>query len=222
MSRLEAHMIEPIRRLMHDEMGVTVTAGEFSAGYGIADLVGAVLCERSCERRAEMGMRTALDHHHLVEVLLALREGMRTSFDVLLSRVTMSESTLRKRVLPRLSAYGVVKREHDGYVALRALPPRPTKQVIAVEAKQTRWRQAILQARRYSFFADRAYIAVWKETALRVDRVSLYRHRLGLIAVDEERAEVAVEAPVRRPREEKLRRYCSEHFYGLALAAGEL
>jgi hypothetical protein len=50
-------MIAPIRRLMHGDMGVTVSAGEFSAGYGVADLVGAVFCKQSCEARVEMGRR---------------------------------------------------------------------------------------------------------------------------------------------------------------------
>lgn len=42
--KLEAHMIPPIRVLMRDLMGLDVIVEEFSADYGIADLVGAEIC----------------------------------------------------------------------------------------------------------------------------------------------------------------------------------
>jgi hypothetical protein len=94
-----------------------------------------------------------LDHHHVVQVLLALRSDRRTSLPYILRRVPLSESTLRTRVLPHLHRLGLIERE-DGYVRLIFTPPKPAKRVVAVEAKQTRWREAILQARRYTFFAN--------------------------------------------------------------------
>jgi hypothetical protein len=153
MTSQEADMIEPIRRFMLDHLRMDITAQEFSAGYGVADLVGAALCDEGCELRKQNGLEVALDHHHVVQVLLALRSDRRTSLPYILRRVPLSESTLRTRVLPHLHRLGLIERE-DGYVRLIFTPPKPAKRVVAVEAKQTRWREAILQARRYTFFAN--------------------------------------------------------------------
>lgn len=219
MKRTEAQMIGPIQDLLRREMGLDVCAREFTAGYGVADLVGAQLCSRSCIQRAQMGVAVPLDHRHLIEVLIALRAQVRQSFAALLRRVSMSESTLRQRVLPRLKAYGLVVCDRNGLVELSALPPKPTRHVVAVEAKQTRWRQAILQARRYGFFADRSYVAVWHDAVRNIDRRSLYQHRLGLIGVHVDHARIIVNAPTRKPLREIMNLYCSEFLYGRALEA---
>ncbi len=221
MSYLEVQMIEPIRRFMHHELQMDIIANEFSAGYGIADLVGAALCAEGCELRKEKGLEVALDHHHIVQVLLALRSEGRTSLPYLLRRVALSESTLRGKVLPQLDKLGVIERYGDGYVRLIFAPPKPARKVVAVEAKQTRWRDAILQARRYTFFADQSYVAVWAKTAPRVDKSLLHQHRVGLIAVEPTGdCGIVVAAPRVNPRESKMNRFCAEFLYGLALRSG--
>lgn len=215
--RLEAHMIEPIRQLMREDMGLEVIVEEFSAGYGIADLVGASMSKENCRTRKSMGLTTPLDNRHFVEVLLLLRPGVRRSFTYLLNRIPLSESTLRQKVLPQMEAHGLIKRDADDYVSLLGEPSQPTECIVAVEAKQTRWRDAIIQARRYTFFADQTYIAVWNGAAGRVDRMLLYRHRIGLIGVEPDGAEVFFEAPTRKPRDPKMNRYCAEFLYRKAL-----
>lgn len=210
-------MIEPIRRFMLDHLRMDITAPEFSAGYGVADLVGASLCGEGCEVRREKGLKVALDHHYVVQVLLALHPEGRTSLPYILRRVALSESTLRTKVLPQLDKLGLIERE-DGHVRLIFTPPKPAKHVVAVEAKQTRWRDAILQARRYTFFADQTYVAVWARTALRVDKGLLYRHRVGLIAVEPNGdCSIVTDAPKVSPRETNMNRFCAEFLYGLAL-----
>jgi hypothetical protein len=223
MNRLEAEMIEPIRQFMRHHLQMDVVTEEFSAGYGVADLVGAALCEKRCEQRKANGLDIALDHHHIVQVLLALHSERRTSLPYILRRVALSESTLRNKVLPQLDKLGVIERDEDGYVRLIFAPPKPAKRVVAVEAKQTRWRDAILQARRYTFFADQTYVAVWARTAARVDKALLYRHRVGLIAVEENGdCRMVFKAPRVSPREENMNRVCAEFMYGLALQSGLL
>jgi predicted RNA-binding protein with PUA-like domain len=203
-------MIEPIRHLMRNEMLLDVVVQECRAGYGIPDLVGAAISKRGCELRRKSGLPGALDHHHLVEIVLILRPGLRRSFEYLSKRVSFSESTFFRKVLPQLRAYGVVEIHRDGYVQLSAEFPNPTDYIVAVEAKQNRWRQAILQARRYRYFAEEAYVAIWKDAAARVDKALLRRHRLGLIQVENDGAEIIVEAPRLRPRNPSMNRYCAE------------
>lgn len=220
MSRLEAHMIEPIKRLMVDELGLSVIAKEFSAGYGRADLVGAYLSEENHFFRKGNGLKdVTIDNYRLVEALMALRAGVNTSYEQLLQRVGVAESTLQKSILPRLENLGLVEHNRGKSARLLHPLPSPADHIVAVEAKQTRWQDAILQARRYTFFAEYTYIAVWNGKARLVDKSLLYRHRLGLIGVEVNSAEILIEAPKRNPRIPQMNRYCAEFLYSLWLQA---
>lgn len=219
MNRREAHMINPIKQLLFDKMFIDVADQEFTAGYGIADIVGATLCSESCQKRESLGLAIPFDHIQYVSVLLLLRQNRWSSFTSLAKKVPFSESTLRQKVLPKLNRLKVIERNGDLFRLCINLP-KPTQNLIAVEAKQTKWREAILQARRYAFFADQTFIAVWSETIKLVDRKFLYRHRIGLISVEGSSAEIVIDAPKRKPREAKLNMYCAEFLYGLALSSG--
>ena len=210
-------MIEPVRILMREEMGLDVITKEFSAGYGIADLVGGSMCKANCRTRSAMGVPIPIDHKHFVEVLFALRPGVRRSIAYLMNRISFSESTLRTKILPKMETYALIEREGNSHVRLLAAPPWPTKRIVAIELKQSRWREAIIQARRYTFFADQTYVAVWNGTLGLVDQKLLYRHRIGLIGVEPDGAEVFFEAPKRKPRDPKMNRYCAEFLYRKAL-----
>ena len=215
--RLEFHMIAPLRTLMRENLGLEVVTEEFSVGYGVADLVGAELSAENCRLRKELGIASPLDSFNTIELLLKLRLGFWHSLDSVLDQISYSESTLRGRVLPLLAALGLLDRDSGRYVRLRLQPPTPTRSITAIEAKQTRWREAILQARRYSLFAHQTYVAVWIDAARHVDRKLLYMTRVGLIAVEGDHAEVVVAAPYRKPRDERRSRYCAEYLYRRSL-----
>lgn len=217
MTRREAQMINPIVQLLHDKMFVDVAEQEFSAGYGIADVVGARLCSESCQQRESLGLNIPFNHIQYVSVLLLLRENRWSSFTSLAKKISFSETTLRQKILPKLSKLKIIERNGD-FFRLCINLPNPAQNLIAVEAKQTKWREAILQARRYTFFADQTYIAVWSSTIKSVDRAFLYRHRIGLISVEDNYAEIIIDAPKRKPREARLNMYCAEFLYGLALS----
>lgn len=219
MTRKEAQMIEPIKQLLYDKMFIDIAHREFSAGYGIADIVGAKLCNESCKKRENLGLAIAFDHVYFTSVLLALSQTRWTSFANLSKKISAPENTLRNKILPKLSKLKIIEK-HNNFFRLCVDLPKPTQRLIAVEAKQKNWKEAILQARRYTFFAEETYIAIWTENTRLVDRSLLYRHRLGLIAVDLDHAEVIVKAPIRQPREPKLNLYSSEFFYGQALTNG--
>lgn len=213
-------MIAPVRDLLVRELKSDVVVCEFSAGYGFADLVGAKLCNSCCENREKSGWTASLAHRHLVRVLLTLESREPITIEALRERVAISESTLRSKVLPTLRRMGLIEHSRTQVIKLVAMPPKPTEGVIAVEAKQTRWREAILQAKRYKFFADQSYIAVWKETVPRVDRSLLEAHNLGLISVEPHKAIIELEAPVSVPKRLEMNRFCSEYLYAHALSTG--
>ncbi|MFL6209466.1 MAG: hypothetical protein ACJ74W_11485 [Pyrinomonadaceae bacterium] len=112
---------------------------------------------------------------------------------------------------------GLIVSEGNGYVRLQIMPPNPARNLVAVEAKQSKWREAILQARRYSFFADQTYIAVWEKTVPSVDLTFLRKHRLGLLSVTPEAAKIVIPAPSRLPRVPSMSRFCAEFLYDRAI-----
>jgi len=210
---LEAHMKAPIRRLMQGAMGLDVVVEEFSAGYGIADLVGGVVCRRSQRTREGTGIAEPLDDWKLWEVLHVLNTRRFKTVTELAGQVSLSASTLRSSVLPRMYRMGLLERASDDRVRLKVSPPAPVEHIVAVEAKQHRWLDAVRQAYRYTSFANRTYVAVWNGAAARVDRSLLRKLRLGLIGVEPDGAEVLVRAQAVTPRRPKMHRYCSEALY---------
>lgn len=217
LQRLEAQMIPSIFALMQTQMGLNVVTPEFSAGYGRADLIGAKLSSQSIHKRSSLGIDYPLDRFYYIELLLALKSGIRRSMDFILSKVSYAESTLRNKVIPSLVRLGIIKRYPDDYYQLIQPLVSPTEYIVAVEAKQTLWKKAIVQARRYSYFANQSYIAVWDEIVPRVDRGFLYQARVGLISVTAEKAEVVVEAPTQTPRSASMNMFCAEHVYRVSL-----
>jgi hypothetical protein len=200
-------------------MGLQVTAEEVCVGYGVADVVGAAISDHACRVRKQMGLEEPLDSRHVVETLLSLRPGVWHSYPYLLGRVSVAESTLRGRIIPLFVRLGLADRDGARYVRLLKMPPSVVEEIIAVEAKQARWMDAIIQARRYTYFANQTYIALWDGATRNVDRALLFRHRLGLIGVEGRRAQVVVEAPPRIPRRPAWHWYCGEVLYRQAAAA---
>lgn len=217
MRKLEYHMLGPIHNLMLNKMNLDVVDREFSAGYGRADLVGANLSSTNCLERQRLGIDEAFDNSLLLDVMMSLNTTRRTSIPYILNRVAIAQSTLVQSVLPKLARVGLIKRYGDGYVRALFQLPNPVKRIVAIEAKQTKWREAILQARRYTFFANQTYIALWNDIIRLVDKNVLYQHRLGLIGVEGTDAKIWIEAPFRNPRRAVMSCLCAEHLYKQAL-----
>jgi len=75
-------------------------------------------------------------------------------------------------------------------------------ELVAIEAKITRWREALAQAHRYRAFADRTYVALPSEIIDRTEAIGECAHRMGigLIAVTSTSASVILESPSVVPR----------------------
>lgn len=217
--KLEIQMIEPVSSLMYNHMGLEIITKEFSAGYGIADLVGGLKCKDNYIIRKKNGFSDPIDQHQIIEVLLILKPGIKRSINYISKRISFSESTLQKKILPKMSSQGLIKREINNFVRLLFEPPYPMKRIVAIELKQTKWREAIIQARRYTFFANQTYIAVWNGTASHVSHSLLKKHKIGLIGVENNSALILYEAPYRKPRNSKMNRFCAEFLYKKSLSS---
>ena len=121
MTRREAQMINPIRQLLYDKMFIDITQQEFSAGYGFADIVGAKLCSKNCQKRENLGLAIAFDHVYFASVLLSLSQTKWTSFANLAKKVAASEITLRKKILPKLNKLKIIEKNNDFFRMPRSL-----------------------------------------------------------------------------------------------------
>lgn len=61
---------------------------------------------------------------------------------------------------------------------------------IAIEVKVSNWKQGLYQAWRYCSFAEKSYLALYKEFAKNVDIGLFKKHNVGLIVFDEKTIQV--------------------------------
>lgn len=210
----EALMVEPIRAALQHVHDLDLTETEYASGYGVADVVGGRACPRAWQERENLGLATGLRPQE-VRLLSALPPMRWIPLDEAAFRAALALSTAA--TVARLLARIGVLESRGSRVRLLKPVPAPVTDLVAVEAKLTRWRDALRQARRYAYFANHVYIAIVARLADRVDRGSLYRARCGLLAVEAHRAFIAVPSPRRKPVDPTMFRNCSEYLYGRAL-----
>jgi hypothetical protein len=124
------------------------------------------------------------------------------------SRGALRESTITRRLytrserthvaLQKLERLGVIERTPRGAYTLRTTPS-PKTEVVAIEAKLTRWRDAIEQARDYLRFSTASYVALPESVIERNADIidSCAEASVGLLGVSAERVH-AIAHPPRR------------------------
>jgi hypothetical protein len=130
-------------------------------------------------------------------VLAELLAGEPRRFNTLVNRTALRSQTA-DAALTRLSKIGMVRRTASGAYALADSGILPSGHLIAIEAKLTRWRDAISQAEAYLTFANQSFVALPKavvETAGGL-RQACRLAGVGLLSVSYRNVEVALEAPV--------------------------
>lgn len=131
-------------------------------------------------------------------IAAALKAGSVTVADLAASTYSAPEQ-IGKRVL-RLVKLGLMS-ERSGGIRVPANTLPTGVHVVAVEAKLTRWREAISQARDYLTFANEAYIAMPANVIARNARAlaACAEVGVGVIAVDEVDARIVLHAQMHRP-----------------------
>lgn len=128
-------------------------ARECSAGRVIPDLI-AWWSSGCANERPQESLTTAE-----CVLLSYLRRNGPSRIDILEARCGLSRGLLRNGALDRLEMWGLLARGPGGQVRLTERWP-PAIEIVAFEAKLTRWKEAVEQARAYRSFADRVYVVV--------------------------------------------------------------
>jgi hypothetical protein len=126
-------------------------------------------------------------------ILSLLRVDGPTRIDLLENRCGIARGGLREGALTRLLTWGIVSLERGGRVTMthNAFPVN----IVAIEAKLTKWREALSQAIEYRRFADHAYVALpslWATPAIKSSEV-FEKHGIGLMVLSGDELEVVVE-----------------------------
>lgn len=178
----EKELVCKLDRILKREFGTNLAFHEFSAGYGIADLVFAT----NFFFTKELVTRTPLTDFSSLNILLTLEEGKTYKLSKIVdifSQITPKEI---KRQLRTLSKNQYLKKlDKDTYCkpVLRN-PLNPIKKIVAIEVKLNDHKNGFTQARRYQYFADKSYLAILKEAERNINFEEFNSHNIGLILFD--------------------------------------
>jgi hypothetical protein len=195
--RLERDLVDVLRASSAAALGTvppTKVLAETQVGSCIPDLL---LFFHIDDQTRESIQLTYFDASILAAILEAGSIGLPGLSDRLFSRPEELQPKLDRLV--RLELVSV--RAGGAYGLRRGVLPQNVR-IVAVEAKLSRWRSAIAQAREYFGFANESYIAMPAD-ALRTNVTALdacAKAGVGVIVVDGSGAMVLLEAEKTQPR----------------------
>lgn len=148
---LVEHSAPLLQQWLQPQTGFARVGREVGVGRNIADLV--LLLQDDQTTSPTIGSLTTGE----CVVLASLRRYGATRIDLLEERCGLRRTQLRVGALSRLLEWGLVRKGRGGAVALRS-NSSGTFSIVAIEAKLTRWKQAMSQAVQYFRYADLSYV----------------------------------------------------------------
>lgn len=208
--RYEAEMIQPLKSFLVDRLNMDAVEEEFSAGYGIADIVGIKSDWLKLKSRCDVGAEPVTNVREL-SILSLFQKNNPAAVEVLAGQIGLSVSYVKQKLLKSLVEKGVVQREGKKYQLVKDIFSYADA-VISVEAKLTKWRDALAQAKRYQHFANKVYVALPDDTVKRIDRDLFIENNIGVLSVRNDRVEIEIESQWMKPKTFEMHLYCSEVF----------
>lgn len=189
----EKTLVQKLDKILKKEFGTNLAFREFSAGYGIADLVFAP----DFSFNKQLIQRTPLTDFNTLKVLLSLEAQEVYSFSEILTLFPQLDVTELRKQLRILTSNGYLEKiVKDNYLkAVEESNLNPIKKIIAVEVKLNDHKSGLIQARRYQYFADESYLAILKEAEKNIDFDEFNEHNIGLILFDAKTDSIEVRTP---------------------------
>lgn len=166
MFKSETCMVKPVVKWM-ESMDLTVKS-EFITPWGICDLVGLSFKKTSVDDRRRLGQTQAVSSVTRAALLFRIPDDSTLTLQRLVRECapTIPEETVVEHA-ERLIADGFVRRSGDRLQRLNGWVPLH-KRLIAVELKLSRVEEAMTQALNNLVFADKSYVGLPKDLAVRV------------------------------------------------------
>ncbi len=184
--RYEKDMIPVLTEYLNTEMGYTVIANELNSGYGVADIVATTELE-------------GYDYHpfnKLLDVffLNSLPYNKTLSFKDIRGGSAYSAKHLKYKLLKDFIVSGYLIKDEKGYRRIRRLAVKKNP-IIAIEAKLKKWKDALLQTKRYKKYADYCYVALPESTVKNVNLKIFNESNIGILAISPSKAVYKVLTP---------------------------
>ncbi len=176
LSMTEKEMVAALSSGLKSRFKTDVAIKEFSAGYGIADLVFA----RNFITTKNVLRRKPINNYFALKTLLAFDNDR--GFNVTdVMRVTGTSKNMSDKAIKYLLGEEYIYETSGVYYKSNISLINPVKHLVAVEAKLKDWKQGILQARRYKSFTSECYLAILSKYEANIDRYYLDKFDIGLI-----------------------------------------
>lgn len=177
----ESQLVQRLDRILKKEFGTDLVFYEFSAGYGIADLVFAP----NFSFTKKIVGKTPITNFGSLQFLLSLENEKPYTFEELLSVFPhLDAGEIKRQLRPLLRNEYLMRTEDSTYVKNWAESFNPIKKVIAIEVKLNDHRGGLVQARRYQYFADESYLAILKAAEKNINLDEFNKYNIGLILFD--------------------------------------
>ncbi|HRN70157.1 MAG TPA: hypothetical protein PLS49_03135 [Candidatus Woesebacteria bacterium] len=189
----EKELVYKLDKILKKEFGTNLSFHEFSAGYGIADLVFAP----SFSFNKKIVKRSPITDFCSLSLLLTLEEGKIYTQNEINTLVPQYSQREVNRLLKSLVINNYMKKlNKDNYTKLELINPlNPIKSVIAIEVKLSDHKKGLTQARRYQYFADESYLAILKEAEKNINFEEFYNYNIGLILFDTNKNKIEIKHP---------------------------
>lgn len=190
MSLSEADLVAKIEIYLQKKFDTNLTFREVSAGYGIADLVIA-----PSETDSEMGERHPITNFGILKYYLELNKKKYSYGELLSSAKFTSEQETKKYISFLIKNNYLTTSDRITYKKNNILSNGSFQKIIAIEAKLTDYKNGIIQAKRYQYFADQSYLAILKSASKNIDIKDLTMSGIGLILFDEKTENIKIIKP---------------------------
>lgn len=189
----EKTLVQKLDKILKKEFGTNLAFHEFSAGYGIADLVFAP----DFSFRKNIVKRTPLTDFNCLKLFLTLEKGEVYSLDrISLLFPSLEKSSLKKNLNFLVANRYLKKMGQSSYVKIGVEEElNRIKRIIAIEVKLSDHRGGLVQARRYQYFADESYLAILKEAEKNIDFDEFKKYNIGLILFDTKTNTIEIKTP---------------------------
>ena len=189
----EKNLVHKLDKILKREFGTNLAFHEFSAGYGIADLVFAL--NFSFSKRTIR--RSPLTNFNSLNVFLTLDDQRVYELVDVLNVFPQLNTVEIKKQLRLLTNHGYL--EKVGRNGFRKVVEKnslsPIQKIIAIEVKLNDHKGGLVQARRYQYFADESYLAILKEAEKNINMNEFNHHNIGLILFDSKTNTVEIKRP---------------------------
>ncbi|MDP3014898.1 MAG: hypothetical protein Q8N28_00515 [bacterium] len=192
----EKTLVQKLDKILKKEFGTNLAFHEFSAGYGIADLVFAP----DFSFRKNDIKRTPLTDFNCLNLLISLEKGEIYSLDQIRDfSPSLDIQNLKKNLNLLVNNQYMKKISANSYVKIGEKDElNQIKKIIAIEVKLSDHKGGLVQARRYQYFADESYLAILKEAKKNIDFREFNKYNIGLILFDTATNTIEIKSPKRR------------------------